>query len=113
MAEDLKSRIEQVLSEILSEMSEMMSEIMSVILSEILSENNSVLPDSLGRYSDLIELTNVSDEPLLLSDYYLSDSLRERFRYRLPAQTLLPGAYLLVWCDSENTVEEDGTVCVD
>ena len=81
-----------------------------LVLSEILSENNAVLPDSLGRYSDLIELTNVSDEPLLLSDYYLSDSLRERFRYRLPAQTLLPGAYLLVWCDSENTVEEDGTI---
>lgn len=81
-----------------------------LILSEYLVENNAALPDGQGLYSDILELTNRSDAPVQLSDYYLSDSPAQRFRYRLPEQVLQPGEYLLIWCDSENRVDEAGRI---
>jgi hypothetical protein len=40
---------------------------------------------------DAVELKNISDAPVLLSDYYLSDKKEEPQKLRLPEQTLEPG----------------------
>jgi len=53
-------------------------------------------------YYDLIELKNVSDQPLELSDYYLSDSGSERAAYRLPQYTLAPGELYIVQCTEDD-----------
>ncbi len=51
-----------------------------------------------GAYYDWVELKNVSGQELLLSDYYLSDSGKDRAVYQLPEQTLAPGATFIVYC---------------
>jgi len=81
-----------------------------LVLSEVLVENSSALPNAAGIYCDVIELHNVSDIPLQLEDFYLSDTLQNRFRFRLPKLTLQPDQYVLVWCDSENTVDAQGGI---
>ena len=51
--------------------------------------------------SDWLELKNVSDAPVLLSDYYLSDDDDEPLLYRLPEEELEPGGLFLLRCDTE------------
>jgi len=79
-------------------------------ISEVLTENISALPDEQGRYSDVVELHNSGDAPVLLRDYCLSDSPENRFRFRLPAMYLEPGAYAVVYCDGENYTGEKGEI---
>ena len=51
-----------------------------------------------GDFYDWVELKNVSDAPLDLSAYTLSDKADERTLFRLPAVTLRPGELFLVYC---------------
>ncbi len=79
-------------------------------ISEVLTENMSSLPDEQGRYSDAVELHNSGDTPIFLGGYCLSDSLENRFRYRLPAITLQAGDYAVIYCDGENYIGENGEI---
>lgn len=81
-----------------------------VVISEVLLGNVSALPDENGIYSDVIELHNVSGQAVHLGNYYLSDSGERRLRWRLPAVTLEPDAYLVIYCDGENYVAETGQI---
>ena len=81
-----------------------------LVISEILIENESALPDENGVYSDVLELHNISDSPIKLDNFFLSDDRQERFTYRLPDMTLEPNAYLLLFCDGENYISEDGHI---
>lgn len=70
----------------------------SVVLNEILSGNLSY-PDENGRLPDFIELRNLSDLPVDISGYMLSDD-GVSIGYTFPAGTVLPaGGYALCWCD--------------
>ena len=44
---------------------------------------------------DSVELRNISDEPVRLSEYYLSDKNKDRKKLQLPDQLLEPGAYFV------------------
>ena len=48
---------------------------------------------------DWVEIKNISDEPVLLSDYYLSDKDDLPFLWRLPDEELAPGAMTLFVCE--------------
>ena len=50
---------------------------------------------------DWVEIKNVSDAPVRLSDYYLSDREDDLFLYRLPDTELAPGGLLLLACDTD------------
>lgn len=81
-----------------------------IVISEILMNNVSSLPDEQGNFSDVVELYNRSDKRVYLGNYYLSDSLQERFQYRLPEIYLEAGSYLLLFCDKGNYVAESGQI---
>ena len=69
-----------------------------VVLSEILASNRTY-PAPNGQYLDFIEVRNVSDSPVDISGYMLSDTL-DSIGYTFPQSTVLPaGGYLAVWCD--------------
>ena len=84
-----------------------------LVFSELLIDNSLALPDENLLYSDVVELQNISAEAVDLSNYYLSDSIDSRMRYRLPQITLEPGEYVLIWCDRGNYVSEDGHIHAD
>ena len=50
---------------------------------------------------DWVELKNVSDGTLLLSDYYLSDDRKDLRKWRMPETSLRAGERILFVCDGE------------
>ena len=73
----------------------------ALIINEAMSYNEWFLPFE-GEYYDLVELKNISDSPVQLSDYCLSDKLKEYDAYSLPDYSLAPGELYIVQCtDSE------------
>lgn len=81
-----------------------------LVINELVSYNTdfSEFGNQRGKTFDWVELRNVSDEPLSLEDYYISDKKDEPFRAQLPARTLEPGACFLVYC-SGNSAWSTGT----
>lgn len=82
----------------------------ALVISEVLIENVSALPDENGIYCDIVELHNISEEEILLSKYFLSDNVDNRFKYRLPDVLLGAGSYVILYCDGENYVSAEGYV---
>lgn len=78
-----------------------------VVISEVLVQNVSSLPDERGIYSDAVELYNPTSEAVCLYGWYLSDS-SQRFTYRIPNVTLNAGDYLVIFCDGEDYISENG-----
>ncbi len=48
---------------------------------------------------DWVEIKNISDETVMLSDYYLSDTGENPFLWQMPAQELRPGELALFVCE--------------
>ena len=63
---------------------------------EVMSANTLYLPQALGQCYDWVELKNVSDETIDLSEYSLSEDTDGRNRYVLPQKTLRPGEFAIV-----------------
>lgn len=68
-----------------------------LIINEVMSSNSKYLPIS-GECYDLVELKNNSANPIDLTGYYLSDKRSEPQRFSLPAVTLEPGSFLVIYC---------------
>lgn len=81
-----------------------------LLISEVLTQNVSSLSDEKGQFSDALELYNSGSSAIYLGEYCLSDAPDARFRYRLPAVTLEPGAYKVIYCDGENYLAETGEI---
>ena len=73
-----------------------------VVLSEFLADNRSGLRDEDGARSDWIELRNLADEPVSLEGWFLTDNAAAPTQWRLPAVTLAPRGYLLVWASGKD-----------
>ena len=67
-----------------------------LVISEVMSANRSCLRQYNGKFYDWAELKNISDQPVRLSDFTLTDDLDEPEQYRLPDKTLAPGAVYVV-----------------
>lgn len=82
----------------------------AVVISEVLLGNASSLPDENGIFSDVIELHNTSGSPVNLGGYYLSDSMEQRQRFRMPDRILEAGEYLVIYCDADNYIGVHGEI---
>ena len=60
---------------------------------------------------DWVEIKNVSDRAVLLSDYYLSDKVDLPFLWQMPDQELAPGAALLFVCADPGSGFYGSTPC--
>ncbi len=75
-----------------------------VIITEIMQSNIDCVMDDLNEFPDSwVELYNNSATSVNLSSYRLGDSDDPEKAWRLPAQTLAPQQYTLVYCDKEGT----------
>lgn len=73
-----------------------------LIMNEVSSSNSSVVVDEDGDYPDWLELYNSGTTTLNLSNYFLSDNGAMPFKWRIPAVSLAPGAFQLVYCSEKN-----------
>ena len=76
-----------------------------LVINEVVVFNRSTLAQK-DEYYDWVELKNVSDQPVLLSDYCLSDDRDDLVKFRLPEQTLQPGELWVVFCTQDQPLLE-------
>jgi hypothetical protein len=72
-----------------------------LVISEILAANQTGLTDAAGDTDDWLEIRNAGVETAYLGGMYLSNEFLDTKRWPLPAVTLEPGTWLLIWCDDE------------
>lgn len=74
----------------------------AVVINEILASNENAETDEAGEHEDWIELYNLTNQPLDLSGYYLSDNPTNLAKWPIPAGTVIPAnGYLIVWADED------------
>ena len=74
----------------------------ALAISEVMASNDRYMLQRDGEYHDWIELQNVSDEVIDLSEYAISDSSSNLQLFQLPQKELKPGEMVIVIC-SGNT----------
>ena len=70
-----------------------------LVITEVVVHNSGAVASWRLGTSDWVELKNVSEDAVALSDYYLSDDRNDLTLWRFPEKTLMPGAIFLVRCD--------------
>ncbi|MDB6034611.1 MAG: putative secreted protein [Verrucomicrobiales bacterium] len=80
---------------------------LKVVINEWMASNTRTLANSANgnKWDDWFELYNPSTEAANLEGHYLTDTLTNKFQYRIPAGYVIPpGGYLLVWADGTSTL---------
>lgn len=84
-----------------------------IVINEVFIANKSLLPDYEGEFCDIIELKNISSEPISLGDWYIADSFDRRSRVKLPDKMLAPGEIAVIYASGKDTVAENGEIHAD
>lgn len=75
-----------------------------LIINEIMQSNIDCLMDDLNNFPDSwVELLNVGDVDVDLSEYSLGDSSKPKKAFPLPAITVKGGERIVIYCDKEGT----------
>ena len=77
-----------------------------LIINEGSNRNFSVIADEDGDHPDWIELWNSGTKPIQLLQYSLTDNIALPKKWRLPAVTIGPNAYLKIFCSSKDRKPE-------
>ncbi len=72
-----------------------------LVISEFMPGNDCTLASAEGHFADWVELHNESNQAMDLSRFCLSDKEKDPTRFALPAVTLAPDEYLVVWCSKD------------
>lgn len=73
-----------------------------------MSSNNGFIFDEDGDDEDWIEIYNASNNPVSLSDYYLSDKIDALNLWAFPDTTIMGESYLVVWASGKNRSNSGG-----
>ena len=76
-------------------------------ISEVLFRNTYSVIDRYGDHSDFLELYNAGSEAIDLSEYWLSDDFSDPLKWRCPAVSVEPGAYLLIFLSGKDSAETE------
>jgi hypothetical protein len=92
--EALRARVEQL------EQRLMMA--ITPVINEFMASNDNTIDDVDGDSSDWIEIYNPGDQNLNLDGYFLTDDAAILDKWRMPAVTVSPGGYLLVFASGKD-----------
>ena len=89
--------------------------ISGIVINEFSAENDNIIADEHGEYDDWIEIYNTTDVPVDIGGMFITDSLDNRLKHRIPAtypdSTTIPAyGYLVLWADNQ---EEQGVLHLD
>jgi hypothetical protein len=71
-----------------------------LVINEIMASNKSTLSDEAGEYDDWLEIFSMSDVPVYLGNYFLSDKENTPNKWPFPGIWIQPQEYLIVWADN-------------
>lgn len=72
------------------------------VISEFMADNQTGLLDADGEASDWIELCNPTGTTASLNGYYLTDDPSDLTRWRIPAVTVAPNGYLVIFASGKD-----------
>ncbi len=72
------------------------------VISEFMASNEVTLADEDGTFSDWIEIHNPDLSPVDLSGWYLTDSTKNKTKWRFPSVTIPGGGFLVVFASNKN-----------
>ena len=72
-----------------------------LVVNEFMASNNNTLADDAGEFDDWLEIFSLSDVPIYLGNYYLSDNENIPDKWPLPDVWIQPGEYLIFWADGD------------
>ena len=75
-----------------------------LMISEVMPSNAKYLRQSDGQYYDWVELKNISDTPIQLSEYFLTNDPDAPTLVQLPDVTLKPGETFVVICSGTTEI---------
>ncbi len=75
-------------------------------INEFLAENLTHYPDRSGQFEDWIELYNTNNYPVNVGGLYMTDTLNDRLKFRIPntypdSTTIPARGYLVFWADND------------
>ena len=74
-------------------------------ISEALANNAYSITDSTGERTDWVELFNTTDQPIMLSGWYLSDNPRNLMKWALPENTAINSrSYLVIFLSGKTDI---------
>jgi hypothetical protein len=73
-----------------------------VVINELMAMNRHTVRDPSGEYDDWVELYNGSAQAVSLDGWLLSNDTTDITRWSFPDVAIAPGAYLIVWADSDS-----------
>ncbi|HLP96450.1 MAG TPA: CotH kinase family protein [Saprospiraceae bacterium] len=73
-----------------------------VVINEVMASNATTAADEAGEYEDWIELHNLTNAAVDLTEYALSDNPTNLRKWVFPAGTVIPAnGYLIIWADED------------
>lgn len=72
------------------------------VISEFMAQNDTVLADEDGAFSDWIEIYNPGPGTTNLNGLYLTDDANDLKKWRFPDQSIASGGYLIVFASGKN-----------
>lgn len=75
------------------------------VINEFMASNTKTLADDDGAFSDWIEIRNPDPSAVSLAGWYLTDTVSNKTKWKLPAVTLPPGGYLVVFASNKNRTD--------
>lgn len=69
----------------------------TVCINEVMSDNEGVVADGDGAFSDWIELYNSGLTTVNLEDWYLTDNVSDLTKWQFSAVSISPKSHLIVW----------------
>lgn len=76
-------------------------------INEIMSDNNNIMADEDGDFSDWIELYNSSNQNINLFNWNLSDDGNELNKWTFPNVEIQAKSYLLIYASGKNKIENE------
>ena len=76
-----------------------------VRIHEVLQKNKYSITDAEGIRCEWVELYNSSGADVSLNNYFLSDNQNDLFKYALPAVTMKPHSYLVIFLSGKDTAD--------
>jgi len=80
--------------------------LINVVINEWMADNSRLANPLGGGFDDWFELHNAGASAVNLSGYFLTDNLSDPDKWTIPSgTTIAAGGYLLVWADSQDTLD--------
>ncbi len=75
-----------------------------VVISEIMAQNATTLPDDEGKCYDWIELHNLTDQPISLFGWRLTDDPADLEKWTIPNVEIAANGYLVIFASGQNLI---------